>query len=82
MRHCVGVSAVWSIDSVRHDNRGSGINTPNAFQVIYSSEIPCAELAQLDSDQRADPNAFGAVAQMRLRTLPVLGPMPAIFGVC
>ena len=49
-------------------------------QVVYSSEKPCAELADLDEDQKADPNAFGAIAELRLRTLPVLGPMPAIFG--
>lgn len=44
--------------------------------------MPCAELGELDPDQKADPNAFGSVAQMRIRTLPVLGPMPAIFGTC
>eukprot|EP00035_Acanthoeca_spectabilis_P008990 m.161240 g.161240 ORF g.161240 m.161240 type:complete len:188 (+) comp14571_c0_seq2:669-1232(+) len=76
----------YRADGQRHGARqGDGKSRDvqrNAIKVVYSSEMPCAELGELDPDQKADPNAFGSVAQMRIRTLPVLGPMPAIFGTC
>ena len=40
-----------------------------------------AERQALDEDQAANPEAFGAVSGMRLRTLPVFGALPSIFGM-
>ncbi|EDQ85931.1 uncharacterized protein MONBRDRAFT_28661 [Monosiga brevicollis MX1] len=53
----------------------------DAFKVVYSYEAPQAKLAALTAEQRSNPEAFGAVANMRLRVLPVLGTMPAIIGM-
>eukprot|EP00730_Choanoeca_flexa_P019116 TRINITY_DN9329_c0_g1_i2.p1 TRINITY_DN9329_c0_g1~~TRINITY_DN9329_c0_g1_i2.p1 ORF type:complete len:504 (+),score=118.47 TRINITY_DN9329_c0_g1_i2:1191-2702(+) len=51
------------------------------FRVCYSYEPPQAQLAELTDEQSEEPDAFGAVANMRLRVLPVLGTMPAIVGM-
>ena len=51
--------------------------------IIYSSEKPVAKLADLTDEQKAEQDksaTFGAVDNMRIRVLPVLGPMPAIMG--
>jgi tRNA A37 threonylcarbamoyladenosine dehydratase len=50
--------------------------------IIYSSEKPVVKLADFTDEQKQerDKNQFGAVDGMRVRVLPVLGPMPAIMG--
>jgi len=50
--------------------------------IIYSSEKTVAKLADLTEEQKqqSDKNQFGAVDGMRIRVLPVLGPLPAIMG--
>ena len=48
------------------------------IQMIYSSEEPSAKLAALTPEQQADPGAYGAVPNFRIRILPVLGTMPAL----
>jgi len=50
------------------------------IKILYSSEKVTAELAPLTKEQKAEPKEFGAVDNMRLRVLPVLGTMPAIMG--
>jgi len=50
------------------------------IKIIYSSEKPSAQLAELTPEQISNPAEFGAVDNMRLRVLPVLGTMPAIMG--
>lgn len=51
------------------------------FHVVYSYEAPQAKLAELSEEQVADPDAYGALPNFRLRVLPVLGTMPAIIGM-
>ena len=51
------------------------------ISIIYSSEKTVVPLAGLTEEQKAGaPNEFGAVDDMRVRVLPVLGTMPAIMG--
>jgi tRNA A37 threonylcarbamoyladenosine dehydratase len=50
--------------------------------IIYSSEKTVAKLADLTEEQKQqrDKSQFGAVDGMRIRILPVLGPIPAVMG--
>ena len=50
--------------------------------IIYSSEKTVAKLADLTEEQKqqGDKSQFGAVDGMRIRVLPVLGPIPAVMG--
>jgi hypothetical protein len=48
--------------------------------VIYSNEITERELLPLEKHQEEDPNNFRPLQNIRVRTVPVLGTMPAIFG--
>ncbi|KAL3940151.1 MAG: hypothetical protein SGBAC_005245 [Bacillariaceae sp.] len=50
--------------------------------IIYSSEKVVAKLADLSEEQKkqGDKSQFGNVDGMRIRVLPVLGPLPAIMG--
>eukprot|EP00035_Acanthoeca_spectabilis_P007954 m.146656 g.146656 ORF g.146656 m.146656 type:complete len:488 (-) comp14154_c1_seq1:51-1514(-) len=56
---------------------------PEGFdvRVVSSYEKVRAGLAALDEDQLEEPDAFGALPNMRLRVLPVLGTQPAVFGM-
>ena len=42
---------------------------------------PTHKLAELDKDQRENPQQFGALANFRLRTLPVVGCVRSPLGV-
>ncbi|CAM9659342.1 unnamed protein product [Phaeothamnion confervicola] len=54
---------------------------PEAVSCVFSSERPVATLLPLTEEQQAGrPEEFGAVEHFRVRVLPVLGPVPAIFG--
>lgn len=53
---------------------------PDSVTAVFSSEKATRKLATLSGEQRENPDAFGAVPQFRLRVIPVLGTMPAIFG--
>jgi hypothetical protein len=69
---------------------GSGISTggwlsciddDSLLSVVYSSEKVVAKLANLTDEQKEEGlNNFGAVDNMRVRVLPVVGTMPAIMG--
>lgn len=50
--------------------------------IIFSSEKSVAKLADLTEEQKEqkDKSQFGAVDGMRIRVLPVLGPIPAVMG--
>mmetsp|Transcript_8943 Transcript_8943/g.21842 ORF Transcript_8943/g.21842 Transcript_8943/m.21842 type:complete len:477 (-) Transcript_8943:409-1839(-) len=60
----------------------SYLDDANKLTIVYSSEKTVAKLADLTDEQKeeADKTQFGAVDGMRIRVLPVLGPMPAIMG--
>mmetsp|Transcript_3461 Transcript_3461/g.6315 ORF Transcript_3461/g.6315 Transcript_3461/m.6315 type:complete len:203 (-) Transcript_3461:430-1038(-) len=54
----------------------------DALTIIYSSEKTVAKLAEFTEEQKLqkDKSQFGAVDGMRIRIIPVLGPLPAIMG--
>ena len=58
------------------------LDDTNQLAIIYSSEKTVAKLADLTDEQKkeADKTQFGTVDGMRIRVLPVLGPLPAIMG--
>ena len=58
------------------------LDDTDQLTIIYSSEKTVAKLADLTEEQKqeADKTQFGAVDGMRIRVLPVLGPLPAIMG--
>jgi tRNA A37 threonylcarbamoyladenosine dehydratase len=60
----------------------SFLDDMDQLTIIYSSEKTVAKLADLSEEQKAqgDKSQFGSVDNMRIRVLPVLGPIPAIFG--
>lgn len=68
------------------DKKSSGsdsyLDDMNQLTIIYSSEKTVAKLADLTEEQKqqGDKSQFGAVDGMRIRVLPVLGPIPAIMG--
>lgn len=52
------------------------------IEAVYSSEKPRMKLLPPDSDaQKSDPAGYGTVENFRIRIMPVLGTMPAIFGM-
>eukprot|EP00041_Stephanoeca_diplocostata_P017865 m.368427 g.368427 ORF g.368427 m.368427 type:complete len:435 (-) comp20842_c1_seq37:639-1943(-) len=52
----------------------------NDVRVVYSYEKPTCKLAALEDDQIQNPDGFGAMPNMRIRVVPVLGTQPAMFG--
>lgn len=69
-------------------NNGDGRNHDDTFlqdteqlAILYSSERTVVPLADLTPEQQAGPHLFGAMDNMRLRVVPVLGTMPAIMGM-
>jgi tRNA A37 threonylcarbamoyladenosine dehydratase len=47
---------------------------------VYSSETAVKKLLPLADEQAQSPGEFGLIAGFRLRVIPVLGAMPALFG--
>jgi tRNA A37 threonylcarbamoyladenosine dehydratase len=60
----------------------SYLDDMDQLTIIYSSEKSVAKLADFTEEQKQqrDKSQFGAVDGMRIRVLPVLGPMPAVMG--
>lgn len=54
--------------------------SPDEVMTVFSAEKPVKELLPLSDEQHANPEKYGAVENMRLRVIPVLGTSPAIFG--
>jgi len=64
-------------------NKGwlSCIDDDSRVAVVYSSEKVVAKLASITEEQKEEGlHNFGAVDNMRVRVLPVVGTMPAIMG--
>jgi tRNA A37 threonylcarbamoyladenosine dehydratase len=63
-------------------DENSYLEDMDQLTIIYSSEKTVAKLADFTDEQKAerDKSQFGAVDGMRIRVLPVLGPLPAIMG--
>jgi len=71
---------------IRNDKQGAGGGGGGGgylegIQVVYSYEKSRVKLASLDRDQEANPEKYGSVANFRIRTMPVVGYMPALFGM-
>lgn len=47
---------------------------------IFSNEQTEKKLLGLNEDQAADPDEYRPLENMRVRVIPVLGTMPALFG--
>lgn len=59
----------------------SFLDDPDKISVVYSSEKTVVKLADFTEEQKDEGvHKFGAVDNMRIRVLPVLGTMPAIMG--
>jgi tRNA A37 threonylcarbamoyladenosine dehydratase len=59
----------------------SCIDDDTKVSVVYSSEKVVAKLANITEEQKEEGmHNFGAVDNMRVRVLPVVGTMPAIMG--
>jgi tRNA A37 threonylcarbamoyladenosine dehydratase len=59
----------------------SCIDDDTKVSVVYSSEKVVAKLADITDEQKEEGmHNFGAVDNMRVRVLPVVGTMPAIMG--
>ncbi len=58
-----------------------GIKLAAKITTVYSYEKPIVKLAELDREQQASPDAYGAMPGMRIRVMPVIGTQPALFGM-
>lgn len=56
------------------------ISKINEIEAVYSSEKPTVKLLPLSEAAAKNPKDYGTVDQVRLRVMPVLGTMPALFG--
>lgn len=64
--------------SLRESMKERGVK--GRFKVVYSSEKTERKLMELEDFQKENPDNFRALPNMRLRIIPVLGTMPALFG--
>ncbi|KAF9431982.1 hypothetical protein BGZ76_011451 [Entomortierella beljakovae] len=66
--------------SVRRRIKALGIN--KGIDVVYSTEKPHhVKLLPLDETQAQEADEYSALPDFRSRILPVLGPLPAMFGM-
>lgn len=64
------------------DANMSFMDDMDQLAVVYTSEKTVMKLADFTDEQKAEGvHEFGAVDNMRIRVLPVLGTMPAIMGM-
>jgi tRNA threonylcarbamoyladenosine dehydratase len=66
--------------STENENEISFLDRMQDLAVVYSSEQTVVKLADFEPEQAQDPASYGNVPGMRVRIVPVLGTMPAIFG--
>ena len=66
----------------KHTNVTGTLPTETAIKVVYSTQSPVCPLEPLTQEQREEgASNFGAVENMRVRVMPVLGTIPALFGM-
>ncbi|KAJ2724216.1 hypothetical protein GGI07_002086 [Coemansia sp. Benny D115] len=66
--------------AVRRRLKAQGIL--NGIPVVYSSEKPGrVQLVSLGESQKEEPGDFSVLPDFRVRIVPVLGTMPAMFGI-
>jgi len=69
----------WNLKQLLKDKSQGDFET---VEVVYSSEDPHMKLLDLDDAVAGeDPSSLGSVPNFRVRVMPVLGTMPAIFGM-
>ncbi|KAG6609893.1 Ubiquitin-activating enzyme (E1) [Phytophthora cinnamomi] len=64
---------------IRYFLKKKGISS-SEITTIFSSEKSVCKLLPLDAEQAQNPEEFGNVENFRIRVIPVLGTMPALFG--
>lgn len=64
--------------SVRNNLKQKGIE--NGVLCLYSNESTERKLVDMNEDQARNPEEYRPLEKMRVRTIPVLGTMPALFG--
>lgn len=64
---------------IRYFLKKRGIDAAK-IKAVYSTEKSRCKLLPLQEQQVSEPGAFGAVENFRVRVMPVLGTMPAMFG--
>lgn len=70
-----------TLKRLRNGPNDAFLDDREALAIVYSSEKPVVKLADLTQEQIDEgPETFGAVDNMRVRILPVLGTMPAVMG--
>lgn len=71
-----------TLERLRRDHK-IGLDRKKDLNItaVYSSEKTRVDLLPLTEEQRQHPDAFGTKPNFRLRIMPVLGTMPAIFGM-
>ncbi len=66
----------------RHVNRKGVLPVGSGISCVYSTQNPVCPLEPLTQEQREEgAHAFGAIENMRVRVMPVLGTVPALFGL-
>ncbi|KAG0004542.1 hypothetical protein BGZ80_004280 [Entomortierella chlamydospora] len=66
--------------AVRRKIKAMGVDT--GIEVVYSTEKPHhVKLLPLDETQAQEADEYAALPDFRSRILPVLGPLPAMFGM-
>ncbi|KAF9209266.1 hypothetical protein BGZ49_005543 [Haplosporangium sp. Z 27] len=66
--------------AVRRKIKAMGVDT--GIEVVYSTEKPHhVKLLPLDETQAQEADEYSALPDFRSRILPVLGPLPAMFGM-
>ncbi|KAG7384257.1 hypothetical protein PHYPSEUDO_002860 [Phytophthora pseudosyringae] len=64
---------------IRYYLKKKGISSAE-ITTVFSSEKSVCKLLPLDAEQAQNPEEFGNVENFRIRVIPVLGTMPALFG--
>lgn len=92
LRTVLRLKNVWSwIDTPGQGTNEGGRKLTNVtgtlpketnIKVCYSTQSPVCPLEPLTQEQREEgANNFGAIENMRVRVMPVLGTVPALFGM-
>ena len=71
-----------SLKKILPTDKDSCMDDMQQLAVVYSSEKTVMKLADFTEEQKAEGvHLYGAIDQMRIRVLPVLGTMPAVMGM-
>ncbi|KAJ7247439.1 ubiquitin-protein ligase molybdopterin-converting factor [Mycena haematopus] len=66
---------------LRRSLSSSSTSTEIGIPVVYSTEIPSIALLPLPDSSLPNAHELGVLSDWRVRILPVLGPLPALFGL-